>query len=770
MLMPFLVAAGLALPAADTVHLVLVATVDVHGQATDWDYLRDTPAAGGLTRASAVLDSLRNAYPGRVILLDGGDAITGSPFGSYYTYVAAPGSHPVMDAMNTLQYDAATLGEHDFDAGVASLNRRLADARYPVVSGNLRVVGRADTLAFRPYIVIQRAGIRIAVAGLTTPGALMWDRDQLQGRLRLTRLAEAAPGMMPEMRRDADLVVILAHAGLDEPSTYDTTGVGPENGAAVLATGALKPDLVVLGHTGRTLVDSVIGGVHFVQPGHDAERLAVVHVDLEHRGDRWVPVRIRAQSVALASSPAPAAVQRRFREQHRTVQAWSQEVLGTTTGSMRAQSARVEDTPLGQWMTDLMRRRAGADVAAVTILDPRAGLELGEVPRRQVLALYPQDYTLRAVQISGAQLQAFLERSARHFFVDSTGRVATNRFLPGSAYDIVGGADYVIDLSRPPGERIRDLKMRGRAVTPTDTLALALSSARLAGVGGYDMLRDAPVIYDQGERIVDLLMDDLHSRRMLRPEDFAKPHWRIEPASLAAQARALYVKPGGPVAAARAAPVVAPLFGPDPRRVREDSIQHAVLMADSAAHRPVASLALPLTRGAAGGALGSLVADAYRTALRTDLALVSTSELTADLASGTVTIGALNAAWPDHSPLHRLRLSGAQAVTLLEQLVAGAAPSAGISGLTVTFDPKRAAGNRIRNAILPSGKKISRGATYSVALSETMLQQLTLPAPAGPTTAPETTTTTTFDAIQAYLRLLPQPITPPDGARIEPES
>jgi 2',3'-cyclic-nucleotide 2'-phosphodiesterase/3'-nucleotidase len=746
MLMPFLVAAGLALPPADTVHLVLVATVDVHGQATDWDYLRGTDAAGGLIRATSVLDSLRAAYPGRVILVDGGDAITGTPFGSYFTYVAPASSHPVVDAMNTLQYDAATLGEHDFDAGVAALNHRLADARFPIVSGNLRVVGREDTLAFRPYVVIQRAGVRIAVAGFTTPGAMLWNRDQLQGRLRLTRLADAAPKVLPDMRRDADIIVLVAHAGLDEASTYDTTGVGPENGAAVLAAGAVKPDVVVLGHTGRTLTDSVIGGVHFVQPGHDAERLAVVHIDLEQRNGRWTPVRITAQNVVLAFRPVPPAMQRRFHEEHRTVQAWSQEVLGTVTGSMRAASARVEDTPLGQWMTDLLRRRAGADVAAVTILDPAAGLELGEVFRRQVLAVYPQDYTLRAVQISGAQLQAFLERSARHFFVDSTGKVATNRYLPGPAYDIVGGADYVIDLSRPPGDRIRDLKVKGRLVAPTDTLALALSSARLAGLGGYDMLRNAPVIYDQGERIVDLLMDDLHARRLLRPEDFARPHWRIEPAPLAAQARALYVKAGGAVAIARPDPARAPLFGPDPRKI-----------------------ALPLSRGQAGGALGSLVADAYRTALRTDLALVSTSELTADLPAGTITVGGLNAAWPDHSPLQRLHLNGGQALALLEQVVAGGAPSAGISGLTVAFDPKRPAGMRIRSAVLPSGKKLSRGSDYTLTLSETLVRLLNLPTPAGSTTAPEATTTTTFDALQGYLRLLPQPITPPDGARIAPE-
>jgi 2',3'-cyclic-nucleotide 2'-phosphodiesterase/3'-nucleotidase len=546
--------------------------------------------------------------------------------------------------MNTLQYDAATLGEHDFDGGVAALNRRLGDGRFPVVSANLRVVGREDTLALHSYVVLQRAGIRVGVTGFTTPGASVWNHDQLQGRLRLTRLTDALPPVIPEMRRDADLVILLAHAGLDEPASYDTTGIGPENGMAAAAAGAARPDLVILGHTGRILGDTVINGVHFVQAGHDAEQLAIIDVDLIQRDGHYVPVRIRGHTLSLAKVAVPPAVQRRLAEQHRTLQAWTNDVLGTTTASMRAASSRVEDTPVAQWMTDLLRRRAGADVAAITIFDPRAGLELGEVPRSQILALYPSDYTLRAVRVSGAMLQSYLERSARHFFVDSTGRVATNRYLPGSAYDVVGGVDYVIDLSKPAGERIRDLRFKGRPVAATDTLTLALSSGRLNGIGGYDMLRDAPVIYDQGERIVDLLMDDLHSRKMLRPEDFSRPHWHIEPAALAAQARAIYVKPGGPVAAARpSAPP--PLFAPDPRKGREDSLRRAALLADSAANRPVASFTNPVARGPGGGSLGALVADAFRTSLRTDIGLVGTNELTSDLPAGQLTTGGFDAAF-----------------------------------------------------------------------------------------------------------------------------
>ncbi|MFI5210176.1 MAG: hypothetical protein ACHQ2E_07015, partial [Gemmatimonadales bacterium] len=201
MLIALLLAGALARPHADTTHLVLVATTDVRGQVTDWDYVHSTPDPGGLARVAAVLDSLRGAYPGRVLVVDAGDAVTGTPFGSYFVYVAPRSPNPVIDAMNALQYDAATLGEHDFDAGMPALNQRLAAATFTVVNANLRVLGgREDTLAFRPYAVIERSGIKVAIAGFTTTGAMVWNRDQFHGRFRLDRISASAPRVLADMR------------------------------------------------------------------------------------------------------------------------------------------------------------------------------------------------------------------------------------------------------------------------------------------------------------------------------------------------------------------------------------------------------------------------------------------------------------------------------------------------------------------------------------------------------------------------------------------
>jgi 2',3'-cyclic-nucleotide 2'-phosphodiesterase (5'-nucleotidase family) len=769
MITALLLAGVLSRPPVDTTHLILVATTDVRGQATDWDYTRGTSFPGGLVRVAAVVDSLRGAHPGRVVVVDGGDAATGTPFGSYFVYVAPRTPNPIVDAMNALQYDAGTLGEHDLDAGMPALNQRLAAATYHVVDANLVVLGgREDTLAFRPYTLIERSGVKVAIAGFTTPGAMVWNRDQLRGRFRLDRVPAAAQRVLPEMKRDADVTIVLAHMGLDEFSTYDTTGIGAENAGLSFATGAARPDIVVLGHTGRTIADSVVGGVHFVQPGQNAERVAVVHIDLVQKDGRWVPVRIRGESVPLEGARPPAGINRRLQDEHRVVLTWVNELLGGAMGPMRATLGRVEDTPLIEWLTDVMRRRAGADLASTPVFDTRSGFDVGDVTRRQVLGIYPPDYTLRAVRITGTQLRAYLERSARYFYVDSTGRVAPNLYVPATSQEIVGGAEYLIDLEGAPGSRIRDLQVRGRPVTASDTFTLAMSNYRQTGAGGYDMLADAPVVYDKGERIVDLLAEEVRSRKTLRPEDFDRRRWALQPEALRHRAQAMFLKPA---ATARRDSVPTPLFGPDPAKIRQDSIRRVRAKADSAANVPIAAFSLPLLRGAAGGPFGVMVAEAYRNTLRTDFGMVGVPDLKQDLPAGVLTVGALAAAWTDSSTLNRVTLSGRQLRALLEQSVGGDSAMCGFAGGTVTWDPGARVGRRVKSVVLTNGKKLDDGASYSLAVSGTQLRRLTLPPGTKDAPAPvvEATDVSAQTAFGGYLHRLPQPVVPPTRIQVRAE-
>ncbi|HEU5170536.1 MAG TPA: 5'-nucleotidase C-terminal domain-containing protein, partial [Gemmatimonadales bacterium] len=511
--------AALAAP-PDTAHLVLVATTDVHGHATEWDYVADRPFPGGLARAATVIDSLRARYGGNLIVVDAGDLLEGDPFADYYARVSPRDPHPVIEAMNLAGYDVATPGNHEFDYGMPVLEHAVAGATFRYVSGNIRGLP-GDTLAFPPYVVLRRGGVRVGIAGLTTPGVMVWSRKQLRGRIRVAPLEPSAAQLLPALRREADVAVLVVHSGMAGISSYDTSGVGPEDVAARLAQLSPRPDLVVVGHSHREVVDSVIGGVHFVQPKPYAQSLAVVHVTLRRRfpGDDWRVSRIRGESVSLGDVPPSPRVVARQSRLHAEVRDWAGQSLGEARGAMPAALARAEPTPIINFVHEVQRKRSGAQLSSASAFDLRAGFRDGDILLRDLFALYPYENTLRAVKLSGAQLKDYLEQSARYYATDSAGRAALNPAVFGYNYDMVAGASYDIDLRLPPGSRIRNLRVGDRPVAPGDSFTLAVNSYRQSGGGGFTALRDAPVVYDRDENIRDLLIAAIRERRAVDPAE-----------------------------------------------------------------------------------------------------------------------------------------------------------------------------------------------------------------------------------------------------------
>src|SRR5436190_3526763 len=526
-------------PASDTAHVVIVATTDVHGRVLGWDYVRDAATPGGLSRAATVVETLRAQYPDQVVLVDAGDLIEGNLFAGYFADRDSQRPHPVVDALNAMQYDVATPGNHEFDFGPTVLARAVGDATYHYVSANI-FQGTSDTLVYPSHVIVTRAGVKIGITGLTTPGVMVWSRGQL-GRVRVRPIAEVAPLALRRLDlAGVDLKVVLVHSGLNEPSSYDTTGVGLENAALGLASIPLpapRPDLVIVGHSHKEMRDYVVNGVHFVQPRNFALSLAVVHVSLVKEPSGYRVVSIRPELIPLATVAEQPRFVRRFAAAHERVRVWAATPLGTAGPGFSARYGRAEDTPLLDFINDVQRRRAGADLSAAADFDLGAGLPEGEVRERDVAGIYPYENTLRAIRISGDQLKTYLEQAARYFRTYQPGAPPINDSVPGFNFDVVSGVTYTIDLTAAPGQRIRGLAFRGRAVAPADSFTLALNSYRQSGGGGYTILQGARVVYDRGESIRDLLADEIRTRRLLTVQGAYSPSWSVGPAEAHAPLR-----------------------------------------------------------------------------------------------------------------------------------------------------------------------------------------------------------------------------------------
>src|SRR5882762_1499422 len=538
----------------DTAHIVIVATTDVHGRVFGWDYIRDAAAPGGLSRAATALETLRARYPGQLVVVDAGDLLQGNPFATFFGRYDKRQPQPIVNAMNGVQYDVVTPGNHDFDFGVDFLRRAATDATYRYVSGN--IVDDSGRAFFPPAVLLPRGAVKVGITGFTTPGVMLWDRAQLAGHARVRRIAEAAPAAMAGLERlGADVKIVLIHSGFGQ-STYDTTGVGPENDAAALAAVTPKPDVVIVGHTHREIRDTIINGVHFVQPKNWVQSIAVVHVSLarDSATRRYRVTAVRSELIPLTNVAESPRFTQRLSAAHEAARLWASTPVGSASPGFDARYARAQDTPLLDFINEVQRRRAGAQLSAAAAFDVQPGLPEGDIRQRDVVGIYPYENTLRAVKISGQQLREYLEHSARYFrtYEPGGGAPIINDSVAGYNYDVVSGVVYNIDLSRPAGLRIRGLAFNGKIVQPTDSFTMALNSYRQAGGGGYTMVAGARVVYDKGEDIRELLVDEIRRVHSVQSAAYLRPSWAIIPDDARAAARAAVVPATTAITATRA--------------------------------------------------------------------------------------------------------------------------------------------------------------------------------------------------------------------------
>lgn len=535
--------------------VVLMGTTDVHGWLLPHDYYTGEETAHGLARLAPLIDSIRAEHPGRTALVDSGDLLQGNPLAYVYSEPHEGERHPVVEAMDLVGYDAAALGNHEFNFGIEHLDRAIEGARTPFLAANVFRHG-TDEHAYLPYVVVERQvggrPLRIGITAATPPGVHVWDRAHVEGRLEFRDIVASLRPVVAELRaRGADLVVVAAHSGL-EGTSYDTasTGLGPENVVARLPLEVPGIDVVFMGHTHRELADSTIGGTLVLQARNWAQSLAVAELRLAaDEGSGWRVVSRRGQIVRPDSSRVSQPLAEALQAAHQRAADYVTRPIGASPVRWGAEHARVRATPIIEFVNEVQRQVAGTDLSATSAFNLSASIPEGSITVADIARLYVYDNnTLRAVRISGAQLRAYLEKSAEYYLPCPEARCerVTNPDVPGYNFDIVSGVEYTLDISRPMGERVVRLEYRGRPVRDTDSFTMALNNYRQGGGGGFGMVSQAPVVHDGDESIRDLLIREIQRRGTLSPEEFDRRTWEVVPASLAERAVAEQNRPAAP--------------------------------------------------------------------------------------------------------------------------------------------------------------------------------------------------------------------------------
>ncbi len=561
--------------AAVTLRLRLLQTTDVHSNLLAHDYYTNRDVADyGLTRAAALIRRLRAEMP-NALLFDSGDFLQGTPLSDLITLgdLSAGEVHPTILAMNALGYDAASLGNHEFNFGLDWLKAALAPAEFPVTCANLLAIDgtAASEPMFAPYLLLDRQlmdtqgrrhTLRIGVIGFIPPQVTTWDRHHLNGRAVSRDIPETARLYAPRMRAaGADLVIALTHSGI----TASPAEPLMENAALTLGT-VSGIDAILAGHThevfpspefnavrGACPVEGRLNGTPAVMAGARASHIGVLDLDLTRKRQGWRVTSAKAEAIPVdPGSPPDRDLTDLLQSAHtRTIRRTSRP-LGKTDVPLHsyldlaAPSAAMMliDRAKVAVVEELLKATDEAGIPVLAASAPfktggRGGpayytdIPPGDLCLRHAADLYSFPNLLCAVRVAGRELRDWLERAAVIFNrikPGLPGQCLIGKSLPGHHFDVIAGLDYEIDVSQPArfdrtgkrahpdARRIRNLRFRGESVGDDQVFILATNSYRAQGGGPF-----AAVPADRFLPVGNRLIRDVLADHISRLEKVSEP-------------------------------------------------------------------------------------------------------------------------------------------------------------------------------------------------------------------------------------------------------
>lgn len=551
-----------------TLQVRLMETSDLHAYMLGYDYTRQQATQSyGLAHTAAVIHQARAEQPNNV-LFDNGDLIQGSALGDW---VAEQGVsylqehvHPVIAALNYLQYDAGNLGNHEFNFGLDFLEQTLAGAHFPYVSANVFYAENAQQAGMRtegwerplvnPYTILERSftdtngqdhTLKIGVLGLLPPQIMTWDAMHLNGKVYVRDMVAAAQYYVPKMRAEgADIVVAIPHSGLNDHARYQEFS---EQASRHIAT-VPGIDAIFFGHQHRRFpgdqsydnlpgVDNTNGfiyGVPAVSPGYWGSYLGIIDLTLEQGESGWQVVHAAPELRGITEA-YDEELAKLLTAQHEATVNMLNEPLTVIDKPINSFFARVfPDTSTyminqAQTWYGLNLQEQGVLPANLPVLsaaapfrngfqsaDDYTNIPAGQVTLGHLSDLYVYPNLLQAVQVSGAQLREWLEMSALSFHIFDLQEVAPQLLFsdfPSFNFDVISGIEYSIDvtqparyqttgdLANPNARRIQALRFQGKPVQDSDQFIVMVNNYRAGGGGHFPSLNGETIIYEGSNEV-----------------------------------------------------------------------------------------------------------------------------------------------------------------------------------------------------------------------------------------------------------------------------
>ncbi len=486
---------------AGTKTIRIIGTSDLHGKFMPWDYaLNAASTSGSVAQLATAIAQYRTE---NTLLVDAGDTIQDN---SADIFIGSEDVHPMIQAMNALNYDVYVTGNHEYNYGMDIVRKTIADVKATVLTGN--VYDEEDQPIAPGYTIFDMDGVRVAVIGMVTPNITRWDAVNLMA-CDVTDPLEETRKIIDAIDGQYDVLVGVFHMGVE--NEYGVANSGVED----ILNACPEFDVMVSSHEHSQIQGEDINGVLVVQNKNMAQTMAVIDLTLEKDGEGWKVTDKTSESVAIADFEADPAMVELLTPYHEFACKDAEQVVGQLEGGALAHeneiaeipTAQMEDTALIDLINAVQMYYTGAPVSAAALFTMDANMQPGDIHKCDMSLIYKYTNTLYKLHMTGAQLKKYMEWSVSYYNTWKPGDLTVS-FSPNIRaynYDMFEGVNYEVNVSKEPGSRIENLTWPdGTPVKDDDEFDIAVNNYRATS-----QLLAPGVIYEEDDMPV-LLEIDVH--------------------------------------------------------------------------------------------------------------------------------------------------------------------------------------------------------------------------------------------------------------------
>jgi 2',3'-cyclic-nucleotide 2'-phosphodiesterase/3'-nucleotidase len=489
---------------AKTVTLRLIETSDVHGAFFPYNYTERRPMQGTMARVSTYLKRQRKSYGDRIILLDNGDILQGQPTCYYTNYIKTDAPNIAAEVINYLQYDAQNFGNHDVETGHAVYDKWVSEMKCPVLGANI-VDTNTGKPYVKPYTIIEREGVRVAILGMLTPAIPNWLHESLWTGLRFEEMIQSARHWVKVLkeREKADVIVGLFHSGWEGGITtpdYD------EDVSRKIAETVEGFDVIFFGHD-HTERNTTVNGVLCLDPSCNAVKVAQATITLKINNEKPDSKSIEVVSkkgeiVDITGESIDQHFMAHFQSQTDAIRQFVERQLGTFVSPMRSRDCFFGPAPFTDLIHLLQLEHTHADVSFNAPLAFNTDISAGPIYMSDMFKLYRFENKIYVLRMTGEEIRKHLEMSY-DLWTNSMQHADDHIMLlapkaPGDNqregfknytfnFDSAAGIDYVVDVTKPKGQKVNILRFSdGRPFNEKAWYKVAMNSYR--GNGGGELL------------------------------------------------------------------------------------------------------------------------------------------------------------------------------------------------------------------------------------------------------------------------------------------